>query len=81
MTKKITTNYRISSHDDREQIVNIPISLLKDRALSVLEILVEFLKDDLHYTYHEIAELTNRDDRTIWTVYQRAKKKRIINNK
>jgi len=31
-------------------------------------------------TYHEIAVITNRDDRTIWTVYNRAKKKRTINS-
>ena len=27
-------------------------------------------------TYHSIAAILNRDDRTIWTVYSRVKKKR-----
>jgi len=61
--------------------VRIPVSLFVDRSLSVLEVLVEYLKEELHYTLHEIAVLTNRDDRTIWTVYDRAKKKRTNSKK
>lgn len=54
----------------------IPVSVIADRGLSILESLVEYLKDELRYNYHEIGELTNRDERTIWTVYNRARKKR-----
>lgn len=53
----------------------IPVSILKDRNLSVLENIVSYLKDTFNLTYHNIALLLNRNDRTIWTVYQRAKKK------
>jgi hypothetical protein len=53
----------------------IPISILKNRKLSVLENIVSYLKDNFDLTYHNIALLLNRNDRTIWTVYQRAKKK------
>lgn len=55
----------------------IPLSILNERPLSVLELISEFLKDNYHLNYHEIAVLLKRDERTIWTVYQRAKKKRI----
>ena len=55
---------------------SIPVSILKDRTLSVLENVVSYLKDTFGLTYHNVAVLLNRDDRTIWTVYQRAKKKR-----
>ena len=55
---------------------SIPVSILKDRKLSVLENIAAYLKDTFGLTYHAIAVLLNRDDRTIWTVYQRAKKKR-----
>jgi hypothetical protein len=55
---------------------HIPVSILKDRKLSVLENIVSYLKSNFGLTYHSIALLLNRDDRTIWTVYQRAKKKR-----
>ena len=55
---------------------SIPVSILKNRHLSVLENITSYLKDTFGLTYHAIAVLLNRDDRTIWTVYQRAKKKR-----
>jgi hypothetical protein len=54
---------------------SIPVSILKDRKLSVLENIVSYLKDSFGLTYHKIALLLSRDDRTIWTVYQRANKK------
>ena len=54
----------------------VPTYILKDRSVSVLEAIVEYLKDNEKLSLHEIALLINRDDRTIWTVYDRAKKKR-----
>jgi IS30 family transposase len=56
--------------------IQIPAYILQDRSLSVLEKIVEFLKEDKSLTYHEIALLLHRDDRTIWTVYHRATQKR-----
>lgn len=53
----------------------IPVSVLSDKKFSVLEAIVAYLRDDLGLTYHEIAVLIKRDDRTVWTVYQRFKKK------
>jgi hypothetical protein len=44
--------------------------------MSIFESLVGYMKDSLELSYHKIALLLNRDDRTIWTVYQRAKKKK-----
>ena len=55
---------------------HIPSSIFLDRGVSVLEAIVEYLKDKRELTYHKIAVLLNRDDRTIWTCYNRAKKKR-----
>ena len=55
---------------------HIPVSILQDRDTSVLENIVSYLKDTFGLAYHKIALLLNRDDRTIWTVYQRAKKKK-----
>ena len=56
--------------------VDIPLQRLQERDLSIMESLVLYLKDEKKLTYHEIAELLNRDDRTIWTVHNRASKKR-----
>jgi len=54
---------------------SIPVKILQDRKLSVLENIVSYLKDNFGLAYHKIALLLNRNDRTVWTVYQRAKKK------
>ena len=53
----------------------IPVSVFADRKFSTLESLVGFIKD-LDYSNHEVALMLHLDDRTIWTVYDRVKKKR-----
>lgn len=55
----------------------IPVSILQNRKLSVLENITAYLKAQ-GLTYHKIARLMNRDDRTIWTVWHRANKKQNI---
>ena len=52
----------------------IPIKIFTDSKLTILQTLVIFLKDHYQLTYSEIAALLMRDDRTIWTVYYKAKK-------
>jgi hypothetical protein len=54
----------------------IPTTIFCDRSISFLEALVEYLKRQLNLSYHEIAQLTNRDERNIWTLYHRAEEKR-----
>lgn len=51
--------------------IDIPILIFKDRKLSVLENIVVYLRKN-GMSLHEIAVLINRDDRTIWTVNNRA---------
>jgi len=55
--------------------ISIPHSILKERKLSVLESLVSYLKNNYDLRFSEIATLLNKDERNIWTVYHRAKKK------
>ena len=55
----------------------IPVSIFSDSKLSALENLVSHLKEKLNFNYHEIAVLLSRNDRTIWTVYSRSKKKNV----
>lgn len=59
--------------------LKIPSTIFLDRDVSILEAVVEYLKDKSGLTYHEIAILLERDDRTIWTSYNRVKKKRMKN--
>ena len=51
----------------------IPVEIFSDSKHSLLETLAVFLKDEFDLTYSEVASLLARDDRTIWTVYNRTK--------
>ena len=53
----------------------VPVSIFENKKLSVFEILVSYLKSNLSLKFSEIASLLNRDARTIWTVWSRARRK------
>ena len=55
--------------------IDIPISVFRNRLFSSLEVLVVYLKEKRGMNYREIGLLLNRNERTIWTCYSRAKKK------
>jgi hypothetical protein len=74
MENKLMNKHRI------EKTLDIPLRILQDRTVAVLESIVEYLKDEKGLRYSEIGKLLNRDQRTIWTVYSRVKKKRIKQN-
>ena len=52
-----------------------PVSVVKHKELSVLEAITFYLKNTYALSFHNIAVLLGRDDRTIWTVYNRAMRK------
>ena len=54
----------------------IPLSILQNN--SSLEAMVLYLKEVLNLRFNDIAELLNRDQRTIWVTYANAKKKKIL---
>jgi len=54
--------------------INIPIMKFSDRDFTIFESLVLYLKN-YGLRNHEIAVRLHRDDRTIWSVYSRVKKK------
>ena len=56
--------------------IKIPLSIFRDRKLSILESITEYLKEKCNFRFCGIARLLNKDPRTIWTVYSRAKRKR-----
>jgi hypothetical protein len=51
---------------------NIPLSAFKTKNLSSFEVIVKYLKENQGKKYSEIARLTNRNDRTIWSTYSHA---------
>ena len=68
--KKMPSSFGTVSRD-----VVIPASAISNRSFSTLESVVGYVKD-LDYSNHEIGVILHLDDRTIWTVYDRVKKKR-----
>jgi len=80
--RTIWATYNISLRKRKERLVVreskffIPVSIFKDRKFSVLEVLVGYLKDKFNLRYREIAILLRRDERNMWTVYNRYKKKK-----
>jgi len=53
----------------------IPFEIFRNRKLGVLENICLYLKDKCNLSYHQIAVLLRRNDRTIWTSYQKARGK------
>lgn len=80
-----TYNSAIKKEKERFKITKdrflIPISIFKERDFGFLELLTSYLKENHNLSYHEIAMLLNRDDRTIWTAYNRLLQKKNGNHK
>ena len=57
--------------------LSIPVSVFANRSFSTLENLVGYLKG-LDYSNHEVGVMLHLNDRTIWAVYDKVKKKRGI---
>ena len=57
--------------------ISIPVSILGNRKLTAFEGIVLYLKDEYRLNYHQIGVLLGRDERNIWTTYQRARKKNV----
>ncbi|GAG33093.1 unnamed protein product, partial [marine sediment metagenome] len=57
-----------------ETEISLPLSIFKNKKLTILESVIIYLKQK-EMKYIEIADLLNRDQRNIWTIYSRALKK------
>ena len=53
----------------------IPLNLFSNKKLGIMESLVKFLVENKHMRLNEISNLLNRDNRTVWSVYDKTKKK------
>ena len=59
----------------RDSAYDIPIDVLADKKLSILETIVKYLRDTGKLKYREIAKILHRNVKTITTAYYRAKKR------
>ena len=66
----------LDGFDANDEFVKIPTYIFRDRSVAVLECLVEYMKDRRKLSYHKIALMLNRDDRTVWTAYNMTRSKR-----
>lgn len=54
----------------------IPIEIFQDRDYPILERLVRYLKEEQEIPVLKIAEMLDKSKSTIWTVYNRARRKK-----
>ena len=59
---------------------SVPLAIFADRRLSILEATVVHLREDLGYKPFQIAELLQRDQRVVATIWHRVKRKRAATN-
>ena len=73
---KLKEKYKVSGEEIKEMTTekSIPATIFSSK-LGALESLVKYMKENLNMSYHEIAKLLNRNDRTIWTAYKKATEK------
>lgn len=64
----------LSIYSETSPEQSVPVSIFSGK-LSPSEALCLFLKQDRGLSFHDIAVLLNRDDRSVWTSCARAKKK------
>ncbi len=55
--------------------INIPISVLSTKELSSFEAIVKYLHEIKKLKFSQIADLTGRNQKTIWCTYNNSKKK------
>src|SRR3989344_4348557 len=75
---KLASNEILSLIEEKpiSKEILIPVSIFEVSNLSALEVICKYLKEDLELNYSKIALLLNRNNRTIWTTYNNAVKKR-----
>lgn len=81
--KNILQIYKTASRKYPQKFITkgkvwVPSAVLVGTKLSAQEAVVTFLHEKKNLTFHEIAVLLKRDDRTIWTAYQRGKAKYVL---
>jgi predicted DNA-binding protein (UPF0251 family) len=73
--KKTTKSRYLASLQGKNEGIVVPVNIFSDDKLSILESVSIYMKDRFNMSYHEIALVLGKDDRTIWTVVNRARKK------
>jgi len=84
--KEIMSSLSALSYRERHRIISllrkavsredmIPCYIFRTGKLSSLEAIVKYMKESLGLKHSEIASMLNRDSRTIWSTYRKARSK------
>jgi len=77
LIEKLREKYSVSRRDIAELLTReteIPITIFS-KELGALEAIAKYMKENLNLSYREIASLLQRNERTIWTAYKKARQK------
>ena len=79
LSKEIKKKYKLNNKEiiqlTETKKEAIPLSIFKHQKSGALESLCKYMKENLNMKYMEIARLLQRNERTIWTAYNKAKQK------
>jgi DNA-binding NarL/FixJ family response regulator len=64
-----------ASREPRTELCLVPLQALRNRELGILEALTLHLRDERGMRFSEIAKALDRDPRTIWATYSKARMK------
>jgi hypothetical protein len=72
----IKKKYNLTFDDLKSLIedVSFPVEIF-NKKLTVLESIVKYLKEEKSFSLHKISNLVKRDERNIWWIYNKARKK------
>ena len=56
---------------------SFPLGIISSRKLSTLESIIYYLRENFGLSYVELASILKRDQRNIWTIYNKARKKYV----
>ena len=79
LINQIKKKYKLNNNEIKEltiikQQIKIPINIFSKK-LGALEAITKYMKENLNMRYKEISKLLNRNERTIWTAYNKSKQK------
>lgn len=70
--------YKLANKSRKKRLPSkfyIDLNIFRNTNLSPSEAIVMFLKDSEKLSFREISKILERDERNIWTLYNRARKK------
>jgi len=80
--RRVLSDFKTQTNLSNEQILlllenqqdTVPVTIFNNK-LGILESLVKYLKEEYGFNFAKIAEILKRDARTIWSTYEKARKK------